>query len=304
VAIAAIAEERIAGTPLAADSAALAERLRRATVTVRGRGPGGGSGVIWQSDGLIITNAHVAQGPQAIVDLWDGRTFEARVIERDPRRDLAALTIDATGLPAALIGDSRRLRVGELVLAMGNPFGVVGALSAGIVHTIGPHEEHGQQQWVQADVRLAPGNSGGPLVDARGYVVGINSMIYGGLALSVPSNAVERFLRRGRRPHLGVTLQPVVVTVAGDRLPGLLIVGIDDGSLAETSGLFIGDILVGANGQPFEHLDDLGDALSDAGAGATLSLDIVRAGRRFSCSVVLAGETDPGRTPEPEEDAA
>jgi serine protease Do len=298
VAIAAIAEERIAGTPLAADSAALAERLRRSAVTVRGRGPGGGSGVIWQPDGLIITNAHVAQGSQAIVDLWDGRTFEARVTERDARRDLAALVIDARDLPAAFIGDSRRLRVGELVLAMGNPLGVVGALSAGIVHTIGPHEGHGQEQWVQADVRLAPGNSGGPLVDARGYVVGINSMIYGGLALAVPSNAVERFLRRGRRPQLGVTLQPVVATVADIRLPGLLIVGIDDGSTAETSGLFIGDILVGANGRSFEHLDDLGDALADAGAGGTLNLDIVRAGRRLSSAVALGERPVPEQTPE------
>jgi serine protease Do len=298
VAIAAIAEERIAGTPLAADSAALAERLRRSTVTVRGRGPGGGSGVIWQPDGLIITNAHVAQGPQAIVDLWDGRTFEARVTERDARRDLAALKIDATDLPAAFIGDSRRLRVGELVLAMGNPLGVVGALSAGIVHTIGPHEGHGQEQWVQADVRLAPGNSGGPLVDARGYVVGINSMIYGGLALSVPSNAVERFLRRGRRPQLGVTLQPVVATVADARLPGLLIIGLDDGSAAEASGLFIGDVLVGANGQPFEYLEDLGDALADAGAGGTLNLDIVRAGRRFSRAIALDERPVPEQTPE------
>jgi serine protease Do len=298
VAIAAIAEERIAGTPLAADSAALAERLRRSAVTVRGRGPGGGSGVIWQPDGLIITNAHVAQGSQAIVDLWDGRTFEARVTERDARRDLAALVIDARDLPAAFIGDSRRLRVGELVLAMGNPLGVVGALSAGIVHTIGPHEGHGQEQWVQADVRLAPGNSGGPLVDARGYVVGINSMIYGGLALAVPSNAVERFLRLGRRPQLGVALQPVVATVADIRLPGLLIVGIDDGSAAETSGLFIGDILVGANGRSFEHLDDLGDALADAGAGATLNLDIVRAGRRLSSAVALGERPVPEQTPE------
>ncbi len=298
MAIAAIAEESIAGTPLAAESAALAERLRRSTVTVRGRGPGGGSGVIWRSDGLIITNAHVAQGSQAIVDLWDGRSFEARVTERDARRDLAALAIGATGLPAAFIGDSRRLRVGELVLAMGNPLGVVGALTAGIVHTIGPHEGHGREQWVQADVRLAPGNSGGPLVDARGYVVGINSMIYGGLALAVPSNAVERFLRRGRRPRLGVTLQPVVATVDGTGLPGLLIVGIDDGSVAEAAELFIGDILVGANGRSFEYLDDLGDALTDAGAGGTLKLDIVRAGRRSSRGIALGEQPVPDPTVE------
>src|SRR3954466_15093808 len=101
----------------------MAAQLRRATVQVRGRGPGGGSGVIWRTDGLIITNAHVARGPQATVELADGRKFPATVTARDERRDLAALTVAATDLPAAVIGDSDALRVGELVLAVGNPLG-------------------------------------------------------------------------------------------------------------------------------------------------------------------------------------
>jgi len=174
-------------------------RLRRATVRVRGHGEpsgqhGGGSGVIWQPDGLIITNAHVARGPRASVELADGRTLVATVTARDDRRDLAALTVDATGLPAAVIGDSDALRVGALVLAVGNPLGLAGALTMGVVHAALPDGPRGHG-WVRADVRLAPGNSGGPLADAAGRVIGINSMIAGGLALAVPSNTVARFLR-------------------------------------------------------------------------------------------------------------
>ena len=173
----------------------VAEQLRQSTVQVRGRrGPGGGSGVIWQPDGVIITNAHVVRGAEAIVTLADGRTFDAAVTARDDERDLAALKTEAADLPAAPIGDSDGLRVGELVLAVGNPLGLTGAVTAGVVHAIGGGEGPRQRGWVQADVRLAPGNSGGPLADAQGRVIGINSMIAGGLALAVPSNAVARFL--------------------------------------------------------------------------------------------------------------
>jgi serine protease Do len=180
---------------------AMAARLRRATVQVRGRGPGGGSGVIWQPDGLIITNAHVARGPRASIELADGRTFTATVTARDERRDLAALTVDATDLPAATIGDSDALRVGSLVLAVGNPLGLTGALTTGVVHAAATADGPHGHDWVRADVRLAPGNSGGPLANAAGHVIGINSMIAGGLALAVPSNAVTRFLRGAAEPE-------------------------------------------------------------------------------------------------------
>ena len=176
--------------PLAAAAAAMAAELAHVTVEVRGRGAGGaavGAGVIWHPDGLILTNAHVAHRDVMVV-LADGRACGARLVARDPRRDLAALVVDATGLPAAEIGDSGALRVGELVLAVGNPLGLVRALSAGLVHAVGPRAIH-------ADLRLAPGNSGGPLADARGRVVGLNAMIVGGLAVAVPSRAGWRFVR-------------------------------------------------------------------------------------------------------------
>jgi len=286
---------------------AMAARIQRSTVQVRGRGPGGGSGVIWSPDGLVITNAHVARGRTATVELSDGRTFDATLVARDPRRDLAALRAPATDLPALPVGDSDALRVGGLVLAVGNPLGIVGAMTAGIVHAIGEADEDTplapdvprQQRWVQADVRLAPGNSGGPLTDAEGRVIGINSMINGGLALAVPSNDVTRFLRLlGQRPHLGVVTQPVVLPVPGGRIPGLVVLEATMGSPAEGAGLIPGDILIGADGALFRRPDDLIEALYQVGVGATLRLEMVRGGQRTSREVTLGGVTPEVETEE------
>lgn len=270
----------------------IAEQLRRATVQVSGRGPGGGSGVIWRADGLIITNAHVARGPQARVKLWDDRTFDATVTARDDGCDLAALQIDATDLPAAVIGDSDTLRVGELVLAVGNPLGLNGALTTGVVHAAASTESPRQQAWVRADVRLAPGNSGGPLADAHGRVIGINSMIAGGLALAVPSNAVARFLRVGTdRPALGITMQPVRIALRGKTVFGLLVLDVADGSPAETAGLLTGDVLVGTGGALFARPDSLVHALAGIAPGDTLVLDIVQGGQPITV-VARVGASD------------
>ncbi len=272
---------------------AMAEQLRRATVQVRGRRErepsgqygqqGGGSGVIWQPDGLIITNAHVARGPHATVELADGRRFAATVTARDERRDLAALKVDAADLPAATIGDSDTLRVGSLVLAVGNPLGLTGALTTGVVHAAATPDGPRGHGWVRADVRLAPGNSGGPLADAEGRVIGINSMIAGGLALAVPSNAVERFLRgSAARPALGVTMRPVRLPLDGKIVFGLLIMDVAVGSPAETVGLLTGDVLIGTGGALFTRPDTLMQVLSGLALGAMLRLDIVRGGRRIA----------------------
>ncbi len=237
----------------------VAERLRRSTVQVQsgGRRQGIGSGVIWSSDGVIITNSHVARESGARVALWDGSAHQATLVNRDTRRDLASLKIVASGLPAATPGDSSALRVGELVIAVGNPMGFIGALTTGVVHSL-PN----RKRWVAADVRLAPGNSGGPLADAQGRVVGINTMIAGGLALAVPSNAVGDFLRGAQGPVLGVTLQPV--PLSGGAV-GLLLLKVDPGSAAEGASLMIGDVITGAGGQPFASFDDLGAARDPAG---------------------------------------
>jgi len=266
--------------------------LSRSTVQVRSRRFGGGSGVIWHSN-LIITNAHVARGARATVELSDGRVFDAVCISRDPQRDLAALTVDATNLPAATIGDSDALRVGELVLAVGNPLGLIGALTTGIIHSLVPKDA--LRKWVQADIRLAPGNSGGPLADVQGRVIGINTVIAGGLALAVPSNAVERFLRLGKeRPYLGVTIQPVLVPLSNKHVFGLLILEVRQNSLAESAGLLTGDVLIGVNDQFFNAPKDLGQALLQTNSSDALQLDFVRGGRRMTCEVRLHGGDKPG----------
>ena len=273
------------------DLAAQAERLRHSTVVVRGRGPGAGSGVIWASNGLIVTNAHVARGPRAAVELSDGRSLLAVVKARDPRRDLAALSVNASALPAADVGDSERLRVGDLVLAVGNPLGLVGAFKSGIIHAVGSRDGPGGQKWVQADVRLEPGYSGGPLADARGRVIGINSMVAGGLALAVPSNAVADFLggtgRRTRRPYLGVTLRPVLVRQGEERMGGLLVLEVEQGSPAQSAGLAVGDVLTAAGGHTLNEPQDLARALEDAGPTGRLGLNLVRAGQRVARDVLL-----------------
>jgi len=244
----------------------VAERLRRSTVHV-GRS---GSGVIWDTSGLIITNAHVARAPKLQVDLWDGRSFEGDVVARDPRRDLASLRIEAAALPAVTAGDSSALRVGELVVAVGNPMGFVGAVTTGVVHAL-------TRRWVHADVRLAPGNSGGPLADLKGQIVGINTMIVaGGLALAIPSRAVQSFLTHTRsRRSLGVVVRPVGLKERGI---GMMILELLRGGAAERASLVPGDILVGRKKQRFRFLDDLQNAIDEA-PGALLRLEFYRAGQ-------------------------
>jgi serine protease Do len=269
------------------DFGEVAESLRRSTVQVtEGRGRrGGGSGVIWSSDGMIVTNAHVARSDRARVELWDGRTFEAEVTARDNRRDLASLKIRAQQLPAAAAGDSNSLRPGELVVAVGNPLGFIGALTTGVVHTVGALRGLGRQTWVQAAVRLAPGNSGGPLANAQGQVICVNAMVVnGGLALAVPSNAVANFLKSGQAVMLGVTVRPVLLD--DRRSVGLLVLEVAPGGAAADASLLIGDVLLGAKGRPFREVDDLADAIESA-AGGSLPLQFLRGERRNAREVVV-----------------
>jgi serine protease Do len=254
----------------------VAERLRRSTVHVSSGGRGHGSGIIIKSDGTIVTNAHVAQFGRLNVTLWDGRSFPAEIAARDPRRDLAILRIPASDLPAAPLGDSNRLRPGELVIAIGNPLGFMGALTAGVVHAVGPLPGLGPRKWIQAGVRLAPGNSGGPLADASGNVVGVNTMVAGRLGLAVPSNEVARLLRGENPQPLGVALRPVPVTAAGRERLGLMILELVPGSAASRASLLPGDILLGADGRFFTALEDLEEAL-EANSGRVLRLQFLRA---------------------------
>jgi serine protease Do len=173
----------------------VAEWLRQITVRVTGSQESHGSGVIWRSKGLIVTNAHVASSQVHRVELADGRSLQGWLLALDRKLDLAALAVSSHDLPAAAVRGSKTLRPGEMVIAIGNPWDGVGAVSTGIVH-----HAVGELPWLVADIRLAPGNSGGPLADAQGSVLGINSMIVGGLGWAVTSDAVENFLNK---VHLG-----------------------------------------------------------------------------------------------------
>lgn len=254
----------------------IAEQLRRSTVLISANGLGSGSGTIWSDGGLIVTNAHVMRGASARVVLWDGREFDARVNKRDHRLDLAALRVNAAGLPAASPADSSQIRPGELAIAIGNPLGFVGALTTGVIHAVGPLRGFGSRRWIQANVRLAPGNSGGPLADARGRVIGINTMVAGRLALAVPANDVARFLSAEEdRPRLGVTLRSVLVPRASKPAVGFLLLEIEPGSPAARASLLPGDILLGDERGAFRSLDDLARSLDGTGL-RTLRLEFLR----------------------------
>jgi len=262
---------------LSAQFEALARTVRASTVQVHDeRGRGSGSGLVWDSGGLVITNAHVVRGRTATVAFGTNERAEADVVRRDDARDLAALRLrkPAAELVPAAVRDSATVVPGELVVAVGNPMGFVGAVTAGLVQRC-------NARWVVADVRLAPGNSGGPLADTAGRVVGINSMIAGGLALAVPSAAVRDFLGVATpRRRIGVTLAPVAAVAGTRRIPALLVTGIEAGSPAERAGLVLGDTIVGSERGPVRDVERF--AASLAGGAA---LDVLRAGR--SLRVVL-----------------
>lgn len=170
--------------------ASVAAWLRQITVRVNGAHGSHGSGVIWLPRGLIVTNAHVAASKVQEIEFADGRKAQGWLLARDPQRDLAALAIDASSLPAASVRSARECRTGDLVIAVGNPIDGDGAVSLGMIHC-----PPGNRPFVFADIRLAPGNSGGPLADAQGNVIGINSAVIRSLGCAVTSDTVRQFLR-------------------------------------------------------------------------------------------------------------
>jgi serine protease Do len=179
----------------------VADSLRAITVGVHAAGDrrgGEGAGVIWHPDGLVVTNAHCVRHRRLSLRTGDDRVLDADVVAHDPRLDLALL--EAPGLRGRAPGmrDVESLRPGELLLALGHPLGVPGALALGVLHAVARDPRSGDVRWICADVRLAPGNSGGPLADAAGRVVGINTMIAGGLGLAIPTPVVQRFVARAR----------------------------------------------------------------------------------------------------------
>ncbi len=182
------------------DLSDIVERVHRSLVHVHNGKRGNGAGTIWHPQGLIVTNAHVAGRGPLQVRLPDGRTLPAQILARDPDRDLAALRVEANDLPSVQLGNSQRLRPGEWVMAVGHPWGVPGAATAGVVIGVGaewPGMPQNGRDWVVVSLHLRPGHSGGPLVDVRGRLVGINTMINGpDIGVAIPVHVVVEFLHR------------------------------------------------------------------------------------------------------------
>jgi serine protease Do len=274
----------------------IVERVRRSTVLVQPGGRGAGSGVIWNNDGTILTNAHVASSSKAQITLWDGREFTADVMARDSRRDLAALRVSAPNLLPAAIADSAEVRPGEVAIAVGNPLGFLGAMSMGVVHAVAPVRGLLGRNWVQSDVKLAPGNSGGPLADVQGRVIGINTMVAGRLALAIPSNEVVHFLTgetSGR--WLGVTVKQVRLPAPSEARTGLVVLGIDPGTPAAGASLLPGDILLGTEEANFSSARSLA-AVLEKNSESSLRLKFLRGDytKMRSVTVML---TKSGRRP-------
>lgn len=185
---------------LNAEMAGVVEGVRQSLVAIRNGRRGVGAGTIWHPDGLILTNAHVVGRRSLQVALPDGRRFAAQVVAHDANRDIAALSVDATGLPTIELGDSEGLRPGHWVLALGHPWGVEGAVTGGVIAGVGrqlPEMPLSDREWIAVSLHLRPGHSGGPLVDDRGRLVGINTMMAGpDVGLAVPVHVVKRFLRQ------------------------------------------------------------------------------------------------------------
>jgi len=173
---------------------------RQALVQVRNGRAGAGAGTIWHPDGLILTNAHVVQRRHLQVILPGGQRRAARIVAHDASGDVAALSIEAHGLPTIELGDSKQLRAGDWVTALGHPWGVLGAATAGMVTGVGqnlPEMPLSDRDWIAISLHLRPGHSGGPLVDAQGRLVGINTMMAGpDMGLAVPVHTIKAFLRR------------------------------------------------------------------------------------------------------------
>lgn len=261
------------------------EALRRSTAFISNgsrRRSGTGSAVVL-SDDQVVTNAHVITGGELSVESWEGIMVAGRVLRIDRARDLALVKAEGFGAPAASLFDSEPIRAGTPVLAVGNPLGFRGAVSTGTVHA--PNAPGAPLRWIYADVRLAPGNSGGPLADLTGRVIGINTMMTShGLALAVPARIVQAFLSGRTRRSLGVTLRAVQQASQGF---GLLVLEVSPKGAAAHASLLPGDVLIGANRAGLKHVEDLETAL-DTWTGPVLTIQFVRGGSGKEREVTLS----------------
>lgn len=268
---------------------------------------GAGSGVLLTPDGYVLTNHHVVRDATRVrLTLTDGTRLGAAAVGSDPPNDLAVVRADGSGLPYATLGDSSRLKVGQLVIAIGNPLGFQSSVSTGVVSATGRAMRSMDlrliENVIQHTAPLNPGNSGGPLVDSRGRVVGINTAIIPvaqGIGFAVPSNTarhvVSQILANGRvrRGYLGISgrqrqlSRRMVRYFDLARESGVEVASLDPRGPAGASGVLPGDIVVAMNGSPVESVDDLHRLLSEVAAGDFARLDLVRGTERRIVEVVV-----------------
>lgn len=269
---------------------------------------GSGSGFIFTPDGLVLTNSHVVHGAAEIhVTLSDGRHYPARLIGDDPETDLAVLDIDAPNLSSVEFGDSSGIQVGQLVIAIGNPYGFQYTVTAGVVSNLARsfRSVNGRliDNIIQTDAALNPGNSGGPLVDSHGRVIGVNTAIIPtaqGICFAIPGNTAQfvasRLIRDGRirRSYIGVAGQNVPLhrrLVRYHKLEeetGMLVVGIEENSPAAKAGLREGDVIVALDAKVIRHIDDLQRLLTEERVGVPIPIVLLRGTEKLSLQVTPA----------------
>ena len=269
---------------------------------------GSGSGFIFTPDGLILTNSHVVHKADEIrVTLSDGRSFDASLVGDDPETDLAVIDINSDNLTSVEFGNSSNIQVGQLVIAIGNPYGFQYTVTAGVVSNLArSFRTFGgrvMDNVIQTDAALNPGNSGGPLVDAKGRVIGVNTAIIAaaqGICFAIPGNTAQfvasRLIRDGRikRSFIGIAGQNVPLhrrVVRFHKLDvetGVLVVGMEGGSPAGNAGLAEGDIVVELDHKPIRNIDDLQRLLTDERVGATIPMVVLRGTEKLTLDVTPA----------------
>jgi S1-C subfamily serine protease len=285
----------------------VSETLRPAVVNLRGmRGRGEGSGVLFTPDGFLLTNHHVIHGQKRVrVRLNDGRELGGRVVGADPWTDLAVVQAEDSGMPHAHLGDSSQLRVGQLVVAIGSPFGFDSTVTAGVVSALGRTLRsitgHLVDNVIQTDAALNPGNSGGPLVDGRGMVIGINTAVIRpaqGICFAIPINMAKHVLpqlmQHGRvvRGYLGLHARNVPIPQSAARRyeltqkTGVEVLAVERDGPAEQAGILEDDVIVSLGEQPTTSVDDLHKLLTQLPVGIPATIAILRGDRKIERMVV------------------
>jgi Do/DeqQ family serine protease len=267
-----------------------------------------GSGVLVRPDGYILTNNHVVDGAEQVdVELTDGRTFKAKVVGTDAATDLAVVKIDGSKLPTLPLGDSDAVRVGDVVLAVGNPLGVGQTVTMGIVSAKGRATARGDnnyEDFIQTDAPINEGNSGGALVSTAGQLVGINSQILTpsggniGIGFAIPANMAKNVMTQlidhgqVHRGMIGVTIQPVTSEIASSlglsQVRGALVNSVQAGSPAEKAGIRRGDVITSVNGSEVKDGNDLRNDVAQMAPGSTAKLTVLRDGKEQALNVTLA----------------